>query len=546
MHPAGLAVSEAAALLAAFADVAVREAAAARLATWVGAEELLVFLLDPDVSALLPPPGFRATVRGGASFRAFLKDAARPGAHQAQVEYPPSVTQTVLARVTQEGLAFVLVAGTPIQERLAAVVAGSPLLAALLHAENRKRVAEGEAAVARAAGRRANDLANALDSARLELEHALGESARLNRELQENDRRKDEFLAMLGHELRNPLAAIRGALEVMRFSKDAEHVHQAHAVVDRQSAQLTRLVDDLLDVSRVSQGKIVLRPAPVALSDVVRNAVETTRNLVESRQHQLEVDADSTAYAMADPARLEQMVTNLLTNAAKYTEPGGRIRVSFRREKQLVVLRVEDDGIGIAPEMLSQVFDPFVQVTPSIDGGVGGLGIGLTLVKRLAALHGGDITVTSERGKGSTFALQLPAIDPPVPSSADTEPARTSSEHHKQILIVDDNIDSGEMMAALLEAWGHHPLHVADGPAALEAVAQRVPDVVLLDIGLPGMDGYEVAARIRASYDPRQVHIIALSGYGQEEDRRKSRAAGCDDHLVKPVDIAKLESLLDG
>ena len=172
-----------------------------------------------DVSALLPPPGFRATVRGGASFRAFLKDAARPGAHQAQVEYPPNVTQTVLARVTQEGLAFVLVAGTPIQERLAAIVAGSPLLAALLHAENRKRVAEGEAAVARAAGRRANDLANALDSARLELEHALGESARLNRELQENDRRKDEFLAMLGHELRNPLAAIRGALEVMRFSK---------------------------------------------------------------------------------------------------------------------------------------------------------------------------------------------------------------------------------------------------------------------------------------------------------------------------------------
>lgn len=546
MHLAGLAVSEAAALLAELADVAVREAAAARLATWVGAEHLLIFLLDPGVSALLPAPGFRATVRGGASFRAFLKDAARPGAHQAQVEYPPNVTQTVLARVTQEGLAFVLVAGTPIQERLAAVVAGSPLLAALLHAENRKRVAEGEAAVARAAGRRANDLANALDSARLELEHALGESARLNRELQENDRRKDEFLAMLGHELRNPLAAIRGALEVMRFSKHAEHVHQAHAVVDRQSAQLTRLVDDLLDVSRVSQGKIVLRTAPVALADVVRNAVETTRSLVESRQHRLEVDADSTAYAMADPARLEQMVTNLLTNAAKYTEPGGRIRVSFRREKQLVVLRVEDDGIGIAPEMLSQVFDPFVQVTPSVDGGVGGLGIGLTLVKRLAALHGGDITVTSERGKGSTFALQLPAIDPPVPSSADTEPARTSSEQHKQILIVDDNIDSGEMMAALLEAWGHHPLHVADGPAALEAMAQRVPDVVLLDIGLPGMDGYEVAARIRASYDPRQVHIIALSGYGQEEDRRKSRAAGCDDHLVKPVDIAKLESLLDG
>jgi two-component system CheB/CheR fusion protein len=184
-------------------------------------------------------------------------------------------------------------------------------------------------------------------------------------------------------------------------------------------------------------------------------------------------------------------------------------------------------------------------VAPSIDGGVGGLGIGLTLVKRLAALHGGDITVTSERGKGSTFTLQLPAIDRPVPSLAEPELARKTPEHHKQILIVDDNIDSGEMLAAVVEAWGHHPVHVAHGPAALEAVAKRVPDIILLDIGLPGMDGYEVAARIRASFDQRQVRIIALSGYGQEEDRRKSRAAGFDDHLVKPVDIAKLESVLN-
>ena len=545
MHPAGLAVSEAAALLATLADVAVREAAAARLASWLGAEELLVFLLDQDVSALLPAPGFRATVRGGPSFRALLKAAARPGEHQAQVEYPPSVTQTVTARVTEEGLAFVLVGGAPSQERLTAVVDCSPLLAALFHAENRKRVAEGEAAVARAVGRRANDLAHALDSARVELEHALEESARLNIELQDNDRRKDEFLAMLGHELRNPMAAIGGALQVMRCAKDAAQVRQAHAVVDRQSAQLTRLVDDLLDVSRVSQGKIVLRTAPVACADVVRNAVETTRTLIESRQHRLEVDADSSAYALADPARLEQMVTNLLTNAAKYTEPGGTIRLSFRREEQLVVLRVEDDGIGIASDMLGQVFDPFVQVAPSIDRGAGGLGIGLTLVKRLATLHGGGIAVTSERGQGSTFTLHLPAIDPPAPLLAGTEPARQTTGQHKQILIVDDNIDSGEMLAALVEAWGHHPLHVADGPAALESLAKRVPDIVLLDIGLPGMDGYEVAARIRASSDLRQVRVIALSGYGQEDDRRKSRAAGCDDHLVKPVDVAKLASVLN-
>jgi CheY-like chemotaxis protein len=394
-------------------------------------------------------------------------------------------------------------------------------------------------------GRRASELANALDGARSDLQRALENAAKLNAELQENNRRKDEFLAMLGHELRNPMAAIAGALEVMRRSHDASAAARARAIIDRQASQLARLVDDLLDVSRVSQGKIVLRPAVVNVATIVQNAIETTRSMMSARGHCVAIDVEPNLFVTGDAARLEQMVTNLLTNAARYTDPGGDIRISARREGGEIAIVVEDNGIGIPPEMLSSIFDPFVQVTPAIDRPGGGLGIGLTLVKRLTELHHGRVEARSERGRGSAFTIFLPAMAAPQSTTDAGAAPLPSPVATKRVLVVDDNSDSGEMLVELMKNWGHDAAHVGDGPAALRAVAERVPDIVLLDIGLPGMDGFEVAARLRASPATRSIRIIALSGYGQEEDRKRSRAAGCDDHLVKPVEMKQLARALE-
>ncbi len=525
-------MGEAAALLGKLAKIDDRSAAAVEIASWARAHELLLFVLDPQVGSLIPAAGFPKTLRGGPSWRTFLKAAGRPGRHVAEVDHPVGHVRPALASTSADGLALVFLGGNPDEAKVAALMDGAPLLAALLHAENARRSAEGDATVARAMGWRASELATALDTARSELERALDD-------LREQDRRKDEFLAMLGHELRNPMAAISGALEVMRLSDDVAQHRRARGILDRQATQLARLVDDLLDVSRVSQGKIVLRRQPADVGVVVQNALATTAELVRARKHTVRVEIEPHSWVDGDPARLEQMVTNLLTNAARYTDPGGTIQVRVRRTETEIVIAVEDNGIGIAPSLLGRVFEPFMQVAPSIDRRAGGLGIGLTLVKRLAELHQGRVEVKSEQGSGSTFSIHLPAIAPPTMTSA-APPTTTAAGPAKRILIVDDNVDSGEMLVEVVRTLGHDALHVGDGQAALEEAAKHPPDIVLLDIGLPGVDGYEVAARLRASPSTRAARIIAVSGYGQEDDRRKSRAAGCDDHLVKPVDVAKL------
>ncbi|HVY25685.1 MAG TPA: ATP-binding protein [Polyangiaceae bacterium] len=548
MRASGVTPSDPAApvLLSGLARVEDRADAARRIAAWLGADELVILVRDPKIDALLPAPGFPQTLRGGITWREFLKRAVVPGAHRAEVELPLGTVRAAVARVTGDGLAFVVLGGTPDHHKLAALAESAPLLVALVHAENRVRAAEGEANVARAMGRRASELANALDGARSDLQRAFEDAAKLNAELQENNRRKDEFLAMLGHELRNPMAAIAGALEVMRRAQDASAAARAQAIIDRQAGQLARLVDDLLDVSRVSQGKIVLRPVVVNVATIVQNAVETTRSVTSARGHRVAIDVEPGLFVTGDAARLEQMVTNLLTNAARYTDPGGDIRITARREGRENAITVEDNGIGIPPEMLSSIFDPFVQVAPAIDRPTGGLGIGLTLVKRLTELHQGRVEARSERGRGSAFTLFLPATAAlESTKDADAAPLPSPVATSKRVLVVDDNSDSGEMLVELMKTWGHDAAHVGDGPAALLAVAERVPDIVLLDIGLPGMDGFEVAARLRATPATRGTRIIALSGYGQEEDRKRSRAAGCDDHLVKPVDIKQLARTLE-
>jgi CheY-like chemotaxis protein len=378
------------------------------------------------------------------------------------------------------------------------------------------------------------------------------DNARLYRAIREADRRKGEFLAMLAHELRNPLAPLLHALHLLGpGGAGAAEVGAIRDVAERQARHLARLVDDLLDVSRISTGKIELRRGPVDLREAVARAAETVRPLVEARRHALALALPEGPLPLeADEARLEQVFANLLNNAAKYTEPGGQIRIEAAREGDVAVVRVRDTGIGIAPELLPRVFDLFAQAEQSLDRSQGGLGIGLTLVRRLVELHGGSIAAASPGvGLGSEFVVRLPIRAADDAASSREGPRRgavapeAADPAPRRVLVVDDNADAARLLARLLEASGHQAEVAHDGPAALERAQARPPDVVLLDIGLPGMDGYEVARRLRQSVGDRPL-LVALTGYGQDEDRRRSREAGMDDHLTKPVDPRTLKELL--
>lgn len=375
------------------------------------------------------------------------------------------------------------------------------------------------------------------------------ENSRLYKEIRTNDVRKDEFLATLAHELRNPLAPISNSLQVLRTTGDASLQADSRAIIERQVAQLVHLVDDLLDVSRVSRGKLELRRHRVRLADVLRAAIETSRPAVDAQQHTLHLrQPTDDVWLDADLTRLAQVFANLLNNSAKYMEPGGTITVDANASADEVVVSVRDTGIGIAPEMLPYVFDMFVQADRSLERAQGGLGIGLTLVRRLVELHNGLVTVRSEGpGKGSEFVVRLPrvaagedeATPAPAPGSTGLLPAR-------RILVVDDNKDAVDSLSLLLTIVGQTVASARDGIDALSQVERFGPEVVVLDIGLPGLNGYEVARRIRSMEGGSRVVLVALTGWGQDEDRRRTVEAGFDHHLVKPVDFDALKALLAG
>jgi signal transduction histidine kinase/ActR/RegA family two-component response regulator len=372
----------------------------------------------------------------------------------------------------------------------------------------------------------------------------------LNERLAESDRQKDEFLAVLAHELRNPLAPLRNALHVMRLAVDNGPAREhARGVAERQVKHLARLVDDLLDVSRITRGKLPLRKEPVDLAAAVSGAVTAARPLIDARRHDLSVSLPLEPLRLeADPTRLEQVLVNLLTNAAKYTDPGGRIGLTAERDGHEAVLRVRDTGVGIPAELIPRVFEPFMQAERSVDRTHGGLGIGLTLVKCLVEMHGGSVTAHSEGpGKGSEFVVRLPALPPARAGRPEAvfKPGKPNPGRSLRVLVVDDCVDAAESLAVLLNLWGHE-VHVAhDGTAALEVAAACRPEVVLLDLGLPGMDGYEVARRLRARPGPCPL-LVALTGYARAGDRRRTREAGFHEHLAKPVDLEALEVLLAG
>jgi PAS domain S-box-containing protein len=363
------------------------------------------------------------------------------------------------------------------------------------------------------------------------------------------DQEKDEFLAVLAHELRNPLAPIAYALSLLDEKSLSESARQhTRRIVERQVRRLSRLIDDLLDVSRIRTGKVELRRVQVLLSDVVGHTVDVIRPIFEERGHTLAVSLpEEPVWLEVDVARLEQVLTNLLNNAAKFTEDGGSIALSAERRPHEVVLRVSDTGVGIPPELLPRIFDLFIQGDRSLDRSRDGLGIGLTLSRRLVELHGGTIEAYSEGlGKGSEFAVHLPTLLTGASAAEEAAagegpPARRRS---LRVLAVDDSEDTAEMMKALLEMDGHVVQTAGSGPAALAAAAAQHPDVIILDIGLPGLDGYQVARHLRADPALRDVALIAASGYGQEGDLQRSREAGFDRHLVKPLDPRELREIL--
>jgi PAS domain S-box-containing protein len=363
-------------------------------------------------------------------------------------------------------------------------------------------------------------------------------------ELKKADQRKDDFLAMLAHELRNPLAAIANAAVLMTMSDDDAEVGRCKDTIHRQTKHLSRLIDDLLDVSRIHLGKVDVRCDLIDVTPILDSALQTVGPLAAERKHTVDVQLDrGNLWVNADPTRLEQIVVNLLNNAAKYTENGGHIWLSAGHEGSVIAIRVKDSGVGIPPEKLPEMFELFAQADRSSARSEGGLGIGLTVVKRLVELHGGTIRADSAGpGKGSEFVVRLPAAKRPAAKQQSKGPAATVGT--TRILVVDDNPDTARSMTRLLRLMGHEVTTAHDGPEAIEAAQAHRPEVILLDIGLPGMDGYEVIKRLRQEAWGQDATIIAVSGYGQEEDRRRTRAVGFDHHLVKPIDFDALKSLL--
>jgi two-component system, sensor histidine kinase len=381
-----------------------------------------------------------------------------------------------------------------------------------------------------------------------QLREYIAERERTTEQLLTNDRRKDEFLAILAHELRNPLAPIVNSIRLLGVSKgDGVQLDRIRDMMDRQVSHMVRLVDDLLEISRITRGKIELRKEVVDLGEIVRSAADSVRSAAEAAGHELSVDLPEQPLVLeADPVRLAQILTNILANAVKYTDPGGRIALRAELEEDRVAIFVRDTGRGIPREMLPRVFDLFMQVEHDASRTQGGLGIGLTLVHRLVEMHGGSVSAYSEgEGRGSEFTIRLPLLAAEPAHHSERLVQRPATDFgRKRVLIVDDNRDAADSLAALLNILGAETDVAYSGPDAISKLSAYHPSAILLDIGMPGMDGHEVARLIRRRPELNDVTLIAMTGWGQEKDRNRTRAAGFDHHLTKPADVDVLASLL--
>ena len=374
------------------------------------------------------------------------------------------------------------------------------------------------------------------------------ERRRMEDELRESDRKKDEFLAVLAHELRNPLAPLRNGLQVLRLAgSDEQLMQQARAMMERQLSHMVRLIDDLLDISRISRNKLELRRQRILLADVLESAIETARPLIDNAGHQLSLSVPAgSVHLDADLTRLAQVFSNLLTNSAKYTPPGGLIWLTAEPRADRIVVTIRDNGIGIPPGEQSRIFDMFSQVGAGKTGQSGGLGIGLALVKGLVEMHGGSVYCTSDgAGQGSTFTVELPLAEAPAAAVAVPDPLADASRIRRRILVVDDSRDGAESLAMMLRLLGNDVFTAHDGEEAVQRAAEVRPEMILMDIGMPRMNGLDATRAIRQQPWGSRVVIVALTGWGQEIDRLRSTDAGCNSHLVKPVDLAALLQLMN-
>jgi signal transduction histidine kinase len=395
---------------------------------------------------------------------------------------------------------------------------------------------------------------NELANANVALQAEIGDRLRAEQALREADRHKDEFIAILAHELRNPLAPIRNALDIMtKVAIEHDQLLWSRDVIARQTVHLTRLIDDLLDISRITRGTINLTRAPVSVKTILEEALETVRPLMAENEHQLVVEcADDTLVIECDATRLVQVLGNLLSNAAKYTNRGGRIDFRIRAAQASVEFRIKDNGVGISPESIGKLFNLFTRLPETVERRNDGLGIGLALVRKLVDLHGGEVSVASAGlNQGSEFVVRLPMIPDFRASSLlgnmlnnVSGNAMPTSQKHYRVVVADDNLDALESLAMLLEISGHEVWKATNGKEAIAVATVHKPDVLLLDIGMPHFNGYEVAERVRAEPWGQGITLVAISGWGQADDKYRSDAAGFDFHLVKPVDFAALEKIL--
>jgi PAS domain S-box-containing protein len=384
-----------------------------------------------------------------------------------------------------------------------------------------------------------------LEETRKRLVESEAEYRRLYAELQEEERRKDEFLAVLAHELRNPLAPLQNALHLLRSEPERAVAQQAREIMERQLENVVRLVDDLLDVSRLMSGKVELRKEQIELASVFTRAVDVIRGQVETEGQELVVALPEEPIRIeADPVRLAQAIGNILSNAVKYTDRGGRIVLSGERDQDQILIRVRDTGIGLTPDILPRVFELFMQAEGSITRSQGGLGIGLTLVKRLVEMHGGRVEAASDGlGRGCEFTITLPVASARGEAGESERSDMGGSTESRRVLVVEDDHDSAQSLAMLLKLWGHHVEVALDGTRALDSARSFGPEIVLLDIGIPGMDGYEVAERLRSEHGAG-LRLVALTGYGREDDRKRAYDAGFDWHLTKPLEPPRLREML--
>lgn len=518
-----------------------RQGPVARLAQALGCEELLFFIVDPEIRVLLPAPGVAKTLRGGAGWRRFLKQCASPGVHETVVDLPEEAPRQARAISTGSFVAVAL-GGSVDETRLLCLRRRARLLGALFLSEQACRQQEATVEVAREGAARAHSLATALDAAR-------AAAADLNTRLRDESDRKDEFLAMLAHELRNPLAPLLHSVEILRRAVPEEPaLRRPLEVMARQLSHMTRLVNDLLDVSRVSRQAVRLQRHVLPLHEVLQAACETVAPKIEAKRHRLVVhESAQPIYVDGDKTRLVQVFGNLLSNAAKYTESGGLITVEVIADGSRASVVVKDNGIGIPSAKLGSIFDLFSQVDSTLHRSEGGLGIGLTLARSLVNLHGGQVTAHSAGlGKGSTFIVTLPAArgaTTNTEAAPDSAAALSADLACVRVMVVEDNVDGAATMEELLRHMNADVRVVHTGEDALSALEQFTPEVVLLDIGLPGMSGYEVASRLRSILG-RNVQLVAMTGYGSQEHQARGRRAGFDEHLVKPASIDALQRVV--